>query len=318
MSLFNIDVLIALLAGVAAGSAVLLTLSPLLKRDKTARRLALVMSERVSIRRRERAKRSASERKSSLGIQAKPLAQLIYDRFNLASQASDSAIVQKLQMAGYRGKGRVITFLAARVAGPLAGAAAAAAYLSLLSSASLSLSLTWAIIVGGAIAGYYGPAVYIQNRIAKRQLAIRRAWPEVLDLLLICVQSGMSLDSAIKRVADEVSSQSIETAEELTVLSAELSYLTDRGQAFENLARRTGLDCVKAVVTSLAQAEKYGTAVTQALRVLAQESRDQRMSEAEKKAAALPPKLTVPMILFFLPVLFAVILTPAVIQVVRL
>lgn len=315
---FSVDVLISFLAGAAAVSAVLLILSPLLRRDKTARRLALVMSDHASIRLRERARLSAKEKQSSLGIKAKPLAQLVYDRFNLGSQADDSAIIQKLQMAGYRGKGRVITFLAARVAGPVAGGAAAAAYLFLLQSVTLSLTLTWAVIVGGAVAGYYAPAVYIRNRIAKRQLAIRRAWPEVLDLLLICVQSGMSLDSALKRVADEVSSQSIETAEELTVLGAELSYLPDRGQAFDNLARRTGLDCVKAVVTSLLQAEKYGAAVTHALRVLAQESRDQRMNEAEKKAAALPPKLTVPMILFFLPVLFAVILTPAALQFMRL
>jgi tight adherence protein C len=314
----NVESLIPLLAGVCAAAVVLLALWPLLIPDKALQRAERIIKERSPALRRERVTVSASEERVSLGVEAKPLAQLIYERFNLVSQADDSAIVQKLQMAGYRGKARLVTFLAARVVGPLGGAAAAASYLSLLSAAHLSVAVTWAAVVVGAIAGYYAPGIYVHNRIAKRQLAIRRAWPEVLDLLLICVQSGMSLDSAIKRVADEVSTQSIEAAEELSVLCAELSYLPDRGQAFDNLARRTGLDCVKAVVTSLAQAEKYGTAVTQALRVLAQESRDQRMSEAEKKAAALPPKLTAPMIVFFLPVLFAVILTPAVIQVMRL
>jgi tight adherence protein C len=165
-----------------------------------------------------------------------------------------------------------------------------------------------------ALLGYYVPGIYVKNRIAKRQTAIRRAWPDALDLLLICVESGLSIESAFRKVSEQIGSQSTELAEELSLTTAELSYLQDRRKAYENLGERTGLDGVKAVVTSLIQAEKYGTPVGHSLRVLAQENRDMRMSEAEKKAAALPPKLTVPMILFFLPVLFAVILTPAVIQ----
>jgi tight adherence protein C len=154
----------------------------------------------------------------------------------------------------------------------------------------------------------------LRNRIGKRQLAIRRAWPDALDLLLICVESGMGLESALAKVADEVAAQCQELAQELTLLTAELSYLPDRAKAYENLAERIGLDAVRAMVVSLGQSEKYGTSVGQSLRVLAQESRNQRLSAAEKKAHALPPKLTVPMILFFLPVLFAVIIGPAIIQ----
>ncbi|MGL4397386.1 MAG: type II secretion system F family protein, partial [Hyphomicrobium sp.] len=132
-----------------------------------------------------------------------------------------------------------------------------------------------------------------------------------LDMLLICVQSGMSVESAFGKVAKEVATQSIELAEEMTLTTAELSYLQDRRMAFENLGKRTGLPGVKAVTTALIQAERYGTPVASALRTMAKENRDIRQSEAERKAAALPPKLTVPMIIFFLPVLFIVILGPA-------
>ena len=133
--------------------------------------------------------------------------------------------------------------------------------------------------------------------------------------MLICVEAGMSIEAAFRRVSEEIGAQSIPLAEELVLVGAELSYLSERRQAYDNLARRTGLEAVQSVAQALIQAERYGTPVGAALRVLAAESREQRMTEAEKKAAALPPKLTVPMILFFLPVLFGVILGPAGIQV---
>ena len=163
--------------------------------------------------------------------------------------------------------------------------------------------------------GFYAPILYVSNVVTKRQQSIRRAWPDALDLLLICVESGMSAEAAFRKVSEEIGAQSVELAEELTLTTAELSYLPERRQAYENLGARTGLEAVKSVMTSLIQAERYGTPLGHALRVLAQENRDQRMNEAEKKAAALPPKLTVPMILFFLPVLFGVILGPAAIQI---
>jgi tight adherence protein C len=171
------------------------------------------------------------------------------------------------------------------------------------------------IVVAAACLGYYFPALYVTNRVTKRQKAIRRAWPDALDLLLICVEAGMGVESAFRKVADEIGLQSPVLGEELSLTTAELAYLPDRRTAYENLALRTGVYSVKSVVTSLIQAEKCGTPVGESLRVLAQESRDMRMSEAEKKAAGLGPKLTIPMILFFLPVLFAVIITPAAIQI---
>ena len=147
---------------------------------------------------------------------------------------------------------------------------------------------------------------------------MRRAFPDALDLMLICVESGMAMEPSFNKVAAEIVTQSPELAEELAITTAELSYLPQRRTALENLSTRTGLDSVRQLCTVLIQSERYGTPLGSALRVISQESRDTRMMEAEKKAAGLPPKLTVPMIIFFLPVLFAVIITPAAIQVSRI
>ena len=165
------------------------------------------------------------------------------------------------------------------------------------------------------LVGAYLPILLLKNRTIKRQQSIRRAWPDCLDLLLLCVEAGMSIEHAFKRVAKEMGEQSPALAEEMTLTTAELAFLEDRTRAYDNLGKRTGLDGVKSVMTALIQADRYGTAVGTALRVMAEEGREQRMMEAEKKAAALPPKLTVPLIVFFLPVLFIVIISPALIRV---
>jgi tight adherence protein C len=155
----------------------------------------------------------------------------------------------------------------------------------------------------------------LKNKTIKRQGSIRKAWPDALDLMLLCVEAGMSVEHAFKRVSKEIGLQSPELAEELTLTTAELSFLEDRTRAYDNLGKRTGLDNVKSVMTALIQADRYGTSVGSSLRVMAEEGREARMMEAEKKAAALPPKLTVPLILFILPVLFIVIISPAIIRV---
>jgi tight adherence protein C len=152
----------------------------------------------------------------------------------------------------------------------------------------------------------------LRNLISRRQTSIRRAWPDSLDLMLICVESGMAIEPAMQRVSREIGTMSVPLAEELALTVAELSFLPDRRKAFENLGKRTGMPQVKSVVTSLIQSERYGTPLGTALRVLAQENRDMRIAEAERKAAALPPRLTVPMMLFFMPVIFVVILGPVV------
>jgi len=218
-------------------------------------------------------------------------------------------------MAGYRQPSQLTAFLFSKVLLPIVFCGVALFYLFVISSAERTAFMNFAVALFAAAGGFYLPTMLLKNKVAKRQLSIRRAWPDALDLMLICVESGMSLEATMKKVAVEVGIQSPELAEEMTLTTAELSYLQERRQAHENFAKRTGLEQVKAVTMALIQAERYGTPLATALRALSQESRDMRMAEAEKKAAALPPKLTVPMIVFFLPVLFAVILGPAGIQI---
>jgi tight adherence protein C len=220
--------------------------------------------------------------------------------------------------AGYRGQAPYITFLFFRLIVPIVMLATSVFYVFLVLELDYPMSVKVGICIAATYLGMALPSLFIKNKIAKRQLSIKRAFPDALDLLLICVESGMSIEAGFKKVSVEIGTQSIPLAEELTLTTAELSYLQDRRSAYENLARRTNLDGVKSVCMALQQAERYGTPMAQTLRVMAQENRDMRMSEAEKKAAGLPPKLTVPMILFFLPVLFVVILGPAAIRVMQM
>ena len=213
-------------------------------------------------------------------------------------------------MAGYRGQAPYVTFLFFRLVTPIVLFIGAVLYVFVISHMQKTVPVKIGMCVGAAYLGLQAPMLFLKNAISKRQISIRRAFPDSLDLLLICIESGMSIEAAFRRVSVEIATQSIALSEEFTLTTAELSYLQDRKVAYENLAKRTGVDGVKSVCLALQQSERYGTPLGQSLRVMAQENRDMRMNEAEKKAAALPPKLTVPMILFFLPVLFVVILGP--------
>jgi tight adherence protein C len=311
------DPAVSLLAAIAIACGILVTLWPYLVSDTLERRMRMVTDEAERIRVRERARLQAGS-KVSLRPEPKKFFKNIVERFGLAKKDTDSVMRRRLRMAGFRGDGPMMAFLALRLLVPVGLFALAALYVFVLTDLQRPFVFKWAICVAAACVGYYGPAIYIKNLTDKRQQAMRRAWPDALDLLLICVESGMGLESALRKVATEIGSQSVELAEELSLTVAEMSYLADRRKAFENLSERTGVESIRQAVTTLVQAEKHGTSLGQSLRVLAQESRDTRMSLAEKKAAALPPKLTVPMILFFLPVLFGVILGPAGIQIANL
>jgi len=311
----NSQLIIAFFAALAMFSAVVVIGWPYLAGDELTNRMRQISSERERIRARERAKLESQKKQASLRVEPKKFFKDIVDRFNLTRQTEDGNTVRTLRMAGYRGQNPVFVFLSLRLIMPLAMFAISTLYVFVILKLEQPFMLKLAIVLVMAFAGYYLPALCVKNQITKRQKPVRRAWPDALDLLLICVESGMGIEGAFRKVSEEIGSQSIPLAEELSLTTAELSYLQDRRKAYENLGERTGLEGVRGVVTALIQAEKYGTAIGTALRVLAQENRDMRMSEAEKKAAALPPKLTVPMILFFLPVLFAVIITPAIIQV---
>ena len=298
---FDRDLLVTIAAVLAVVCGILAAGWPYLVRDDQEERMRRVVQSSTRPRLTDPALSTEGRRRTLLRSEPSKILSAIVERFNLARKLEGGATLQLLRSAGFRGRAPVITFLAMRVLMPVIVFGVASFYIFVVIKPDLPLlaELGIAVVLSGL--GYYLPTVYVKNRITKRQKSIRRSWPDALDLLLICVESGMSSEHAFRKVADEIGDQSRELAEELSLTTAELAFLSDRKTAYENLGKRTDLDGVKSVVSGLMQSEKYGTSLAHALRVLAQENRNMRMSEAEKKAAALPPKLTVPMILFFLP-----------------
>jgi tight adherence protein C len=303
-----------LLAAIAASATAYTLVMPLLAGDSLNKRMKAVASERERIRARERERMNKSE-KVALRQTPKQFVSKIVEDFNLTKYLAQESAREKLTLAGYRGQAPYVTFLFFRLVAPIVMFIGSVLYVFVISNMEKSMPVKIGICVGAAYLGLQAPMLFLKNRITKRQLQIKRAFPDALDLLLICIESGMSIEAAFRKVSSEIVTQSIALSEEFTLTTAELSYLQDRKVAYENLAKRTGLEGVKSVCLALQQSERYGTPLGASLRVMAQENRDMRMNEAEKKAAALPPKLTVPMILFFLPVLFVVILGPTYIKI---
>jgi tight adherence protein C len=318
LKIFEPEVMLSVLSAVAVFATILTIAIPMLARDEFAARMKSAALEREKIRARERTRLAESRGKAgpvSLRQDTSGMMRDLVERLNLRKALADEATFNNLKMAGYRKQSHIYVFLFFRIVLPAVLLVAAAVYVFGIANIERPFMVKVTIVLFVGYAGFYAPNMFVKNQISKRQLSIRRAWPDALDLMLICVESGMSLEAAFRKVAVEIGIQSPPLAEELVLTNAELSYLEERRKAYENLASRTGLDGVKSVTMALIQAERYGTPLGVALRVLAQENRDMRMAEAEKKAAALPPKLTVPMIVFFLPVLFAVIMGPAMIQI---
>jgi tight adherence protein C len=311
--LHDVHFMTMLLAAIAASATAYTLVMPLFAGEGLAKRMKAVASERERIRQRERDRLAKSE-KVSLRQTPKQVVSKVVEDFNLTKWLAQESALEKLVMAGYRGHAPYVTFLFARAVAPIAMLLGSILYVFVISHMDKSMPVKVGICIACAYAGLQAPMLFLQNAISKRQLQIKRAFPDALDLLLICIESGMSVEVAFRRVATEIVTQSVALSEEFTLTTAELSYLQDRKMAYENLAKRTGLDGVKSVCLALQQSERYGTPLGQSLRVMAQENRDMRMNEAEKKAAALPPKLTVPMIVFFLPCLFIVILGPTYIR----
>jgi tight adherence protein C len=305
----------SLMVAIAAAATVFTVAIPLLEQDTLRRRLKSVGDEREKMRMRERERFAKTQQKVTLRHEQKASLKRMSEMFNLKQWLGTDSAKERLAMAGFRGQNAELTFLFFRLVAPIAIFLMTLIYLFGVNDHQQASIARLGMSIGGAYLGIKLPELYLQNVIQKRQASIKRTWPDALDLMLICVESGMSIEQAFRKVAQEVGTQSVPLAEELSLATAELSYLQDRRVAYENLGTRTGLDTVKSICTALIQAERYGTPVGTALRVLSQESRDTRMNDAEKKAAALPPKLTVPMILFFLPVLFVVIMMPAMIEV---
>jgi len=317
VQIINVKTLTMLLAAIAAAATVLTLAMPFVFVNPLDKRMRAVALEREKIRQRER-ERMNQDGKAKLRQTPKQYVQTVVDRFNLSKWVGQEEARLKLVQAGYRGQAPYITYLFFRMLTPIALFLFAVVYLFVILKLDQPTMIKIGVCIAAAYVGMQLPLMLLKNKIQRRQLSIKRAFPDTLDLLLICVESGMSIEAAFRKVSDEVGSQSVALAEELTLTTAELSYLPDRRQAYENLAKRPDLEGVKSVCMALQQAERYGTPLATMLRVMAQENRDMRMSEAEKKAAGLPPKLTVPMILFFLPVLFIVILGPAAIKVMSL
>jgi tight adherence protein C len=311
----NTQTLTMVFAALAAAATVLTLAMPLVFADPLGKRMKAVAIEREKIRQRERERMANEQQKVSLRQSPKQYIQTIVDRFDLRRWVGQEEARLKLVQAGYRGQAPYVTYLFFRMVTPVVAFVLAIFYVFVVLDLQQPATIKLGIGIAAAYLGMHLPLMLLKNKIARRQLSIKRAFPDTLDLLLICVESGMSIEAALRKVSDEIGSQSVPLAEELTLTMAELSFLQDRRQAYENLGKRTDLEGVRSVCMALQQAERYGTPLASMLRVMAQENRDMRMSEAEKKAAGLPPKLTVPMILFFLPVLFVVILGPAAIKV---
>ena len=306
--------LLSIGVGVLVFATIMTLLSSMTGGVKLDKRMKAVAERRDDLKRRSRANMAAGQgalRHTDDGFKKR-----IVDRLNLTKLLEDPKVAGQMVQAGYRGPRPLTTFYFFRFASPFIFMIVVAFYLFVIKIVDWPTMNKVTATMAAAVAGFYAPNLYLKNRIDKRRASIMQAFPDALDLLLICVEAGMSIEAAITKVSQEMGPSSIDLAEELSLLSAELSYLPDRRVAYENLGKRTNHPGVKSVATAMTQAETYGTPLATALRVMAKENRDLRMSAAEKKAAALPAKLTVPMILFFLPVLFIVILGPAILNVI--
>jgi len=282
--------------------------SPMLEGDKLKKRMDSVANAREGMRanRMDQLNRQAGLRKESKGY-----IKNMVDKLSLEKLLEASDLKDKLAQAGMRGQKPIYTFYIFRLALPIAGLLIGLILFVGLNVSQWQMLQRIAMTVGLTLFGYYLPAIFVKNAAGKRLASIVPVFPDALDLLLICVESGMSVELAFAKVADEMAENSVELAEEFSLTTAELSFLSSRRMAYENFARRNNHAGMRSVATALIQAERYGTPLGDTLRTMANENRQMRVMAAEKKAASLPAKLTVPMILFFLPVLFIVILTPA-------
>lgn len=292
---------------------------PLLRRNERQARLKAIAKRREELSRQQH-ERLNRERTSPLRGRKKKHVALMTDilqRVNLQELAASKALRQKLMAAGYRSPGAPVVFLFIRL-GTTVGFVLLALLYFLLSKEEMAVGQKILIVGGALLTGFYLPALLVKNQAQKRQNEMTLAFPDALDLLVICTESGLSIEAAFARVTEEIGESSSVLSEEMGLTSAELAFLGDRRKAYANMAERTGIQAARSLATTLIQSEKYGTPVSQALRVLAAENRHERMAKAEKKAGALPAQLTVPMIVFFLPALFVAIIGPAIVQIVNM
>ncbi len=282
----------------------------LIEWDPASRRARLVARRQAELSSAGLAARRRRARQST-----QHLATRIVRRLKLARHDGAERLRERLMAAGYRSREALFVYLTAKLLLPFLAGAGSVMALIVLDLGHLQAAPRLAALLGSALAGFYLPEIWLSNATSKRMSALRKSLPDALDLLVICAEAGLALDSALRRVADEIGRAAPELAEELALTSVELTFLPDRRQALGNLAKRVPLPMVQGVVSTLVQTERYGTPLAPSLRVLAAEFREQRIIKAEEKAARLPAILTVPLIAFILPALFVVLAGPAVIGV---
>lgn len=313
MSTFDPMVIFTALMALGALAAVAAVAITLLRRDRQAERL-----KAVTERRRQLALDTADIMRAKTRLQPKKqksATEQLLEKLKLLQAGSARELKRKLAAAGWRDPSAATKYLAASAGLPVVFGLVALMYANGPALEAKSLFIRVLVVLGAALFGFFLPRIMLSNQVTKRRAAIQKSFPDALDLMVICVEAGLSAEAAFNRVTEEMIATAPEVAEEFGMVAAELAFLPERRVAYENLAERTGMASMKSLSTTLLQSEKYGTPVAVGLRVLAQENRESRMAAAEKKAAALPAKLTVPMILFFLPVLFAVIGAPAAIRI---
>lgn len=306
----NDETMAMLFAAVAAFSGVAILAMPDNPKSKLKARLRSVGRERDRLRER-RVSELTLRSKQKVRKERSSLISRLATHFRDEDRSADGDLAVRLRMAGFRSQNAESIFLFFRALSPLVFSFSMFVLFALASRSGATSATAMTLCVAAAAIGYTLPRLVLDRLIAKRQRTILRAFPDALDLLLICVQSGMSVEAALGRVTKDISPQCIELAEELSLTMAELSYLPVRWKAYSNLSARIGLPAVKLITAALVQAERYGTSIGQALAAAAREGREARMTEAERQAAMLPPKLAVPLVVFFLPVLLTIILAPA-------
>ena len=313
-TLLGVDVVLAgtLLAGVAAAAMLLAIYAAVTVRDPMAKRVKTLNARREELKagiiKQSSRKRQSLIRRSEKTDKMKES----LGRMKVLQDSQVKIIQQKLAQAGYRNKELAVFVIFARMVLPIV-----LGFIAIVALYWIEMFPDWSSFkrfMGFAalvIAGYKGPELFLKNKANKRSDAIRKGLPDALDLLVICAEAGLTVDAAFNRVAKELGRAYPELGDEFALTAIELSFLTERRQAFENFAYRVELDAIRGVVTTMIQTERYGTPLASALRVLSAEFRNERMMRAEEKAARLPAIMTVPLILFILPVLFIVILGPA-------
>ncbi|XCE62213.1 type II secretion system F family protein [Candidatus Liberibacter asiaticus] len=311
------ELAVAITTAVSIFSLIYAVVIPSLGSGELEKRMKSVAVEREILRKQQITSLQKDSASSRLRTRDSKSLRNFVKKLHLKAILVDENIVNKLRAAGFRSEYSLNILLVVRLVVPIIflilGIIWIFGYDKLLEY-PFQLRVGAVILIG--YVGFCAPSVWISNLVQKRQSSIKRAWPDALDLLLICVESGISIDQALRRVAEDIGGQSVPLSEEMLLTIAELSFLPNRQVAFENFYNRTQMDCVRNATQALIQSDRYGTSIGDSLRVLVSETRSERLMEAEKKAASLGPKLTVPMIIFFLPVLILVIIGPAILSII--